>query len=214
MNFFGHAVVGLWQSDDARFVLGAMLPDLCGMLGIRAARAQDATCPALGAGVEFHHRTDAAFHGCDRFIEHCSHTVESLTAQGVGRGTSRAVAHVGTELLLDGLLSDNRDARAIYTRALQLGVDERLSDSMIADREDQLRMHHGLKRLLRAPIPEAYTEPTFVADRLQYILSSRPRLAMQPQDAPIVQRELARLASDVSSTWTEILEQVRARLAP
>lgn len=214
MNFFGHAVVGLWQSDDARFVLGAMLPDLCGMLGIRAARAQDATCAALGAGVEFHHRTDAAFHGCERFVALCSQTVDTLTAQGVGRGTARAVAHVGTELLLDGLLSANRDARAIYTRALALAVDERLSDSVIADRDDQTRVHHGLKRLLRAPIPEAYTEPMFVADRLQHILSARPRLAMQPQDAPIVHKELTRLASDVASSWTEILEQVRVRLTP
>jgi hypothetical protein len=214
MNFFGHAVVGLWESDDARFVLGAMLPDLCGMLGIRAARPQDATCASLAAGVEFHHRTDAAFHGCERFVALCSDSVDVLTAQGVGRGTSRAVGHVGTELLLDGFLSANREARAMYARALALGVDERLSESVLMDRGDQKRMHDGLKRLLRAPIPEAYTQPTFVTDRLQWILSSRPRLAMQPQDAPIVQAHLTRLSSELSSTWTEILDQVRARLAP
>lgn len=213
MNFFGHAVVGLWQSDDARFLLGAMMPDLCGMLGIRAARAQDATIATLGEGVEFHHRTDAAFHGCDRFVALCSQTVETLTARGVGRGTARAVGHVGTELLLDGLLSKQGKARAAYTQALALGVAERLSESVLVDRDDQTRMHNGLARLLRAPIPEAYSDPMFVADRLQWILSSRPRLAMQPHDMPIVQSELTRLAHDVSATWTEILEQVRARLA-
>ena len=213
MNFFGHAVVGLWHSNDARFVLGAMLPDLCGMLGIRASRAEDANSTEIAAGIEFHHRTDAAFHGCERFVALCSQTVEALTAQGVGRGTSRAVGHVGTELLLDGLLSKQRDARAVYTRALALAVDERLSDSLFADPMQQARMHKGLERLLRAPIPEAYSDPMFVADRLQWILSSRPRLAMQPSDAPVVQEELARLAEDVSATWTGILDQVRARLA-
>ena len=214
MNFFGHAVVGLWESEDARFVLGAMLPDLCGMLGIRAARPQDATCAALAAGVEFHYRTDAAFHGCERFVALCSDSVDALTAQGVGRGTARAVGHVGTELLLDGFLSENRAARAMYSRALALGVDEQLSATVLADPGDQKRMHDGLKRLLRAPIPEAYTQPTFVADRLQWILSSRPRLAMQPNDAPIVQAHLTRLAHELSSTSAEILDQVRARLAP
>jgi hypothetical protein len=212
MNFFGHAVVSLWHSDDARFVLGAMLPDLCGMLGIRAARAQDSKIVSLAAGVEFHHRTDAAFHGCDRFLALCSQTVEALTAQGVGRGTARAVGHVGTELLLDGLLSTQREARAAYTQALAVGVDERLSEIVLVDRDDQVRMHKGLERLLRAPIPEAYTDPRFVADRLQWILSSRPRLAMQPHDAPIVHEELTRLAQEVSATWTEILDQVRCRL--
>ena len=214
MNFFGHAVVGLWESDDARFVLGAMLPDLCGMLGIRAARPQEATCAALAAGVEFHYRTDAAFHGCERFVALCSDSVEALTAQGVGRGTARAVGHVGSELLLDGFLSENRAARAMYSRALSLGVDERLSEAVLSEPGEQKRMHDGLKRLLRAPIPEAYIEPAFVADRLQWILSSRPRLAMQPQDAPIVQAHLTRVRDELSSTWTEVLDQVRARLAP
>ena len=213
MNFFGHAVVALWQSDDARFVLGAMLPDLCGMLGIRAVRAEDAQIAELAGGIDFHHRTDAAFHGCDRFVGLCSQTVETLTARGVGRGTSRAVGHVGTELLLDGLLSKQRDARAVYTQALALAVDERLSERMLADRDQQALMHNGLERLLRGPIPEAYSDPMFVADRLQWILSSRPRLAMQPSDQPIVQEALTHLADDVSAARTEILDQVRTRLA-
>jgi hypothetical protein len=213
MNFFGHAVVGLWHSDDARFVLGTMLPDLCGMLGIRASRAEDVKIAELSAGIDFHHRTDAAFHGCDRFVALCSQTVDALTTQGVGRGTARAIGHVGTELLLDGLLSKQRDARAVYTRALTLAVDDRLSESVLVDAGEQARMHKGLERLRRSAIPEAYSKPAFVADRLQWILSSRPRLAMQPHDAPIVQAELTRLARDVSASGTEILDQVRARLA-
>jgi hypothetical protein len=214
MNFFGHAVVGLWQSDDRRFVLGTMLPDLCAMLGIRAARMQsESDADMLSVGVDFHHRTDAAFHGCERFVALCSQTVDSLTAQGVGRGTSRAVGHVGTELLLDGLLCTEREPREIYAEALALAVDERLSERVPASVEDQARLHKGLARLLRAPIPEAYADPSFVADRLQYILSSRPRLAMQPHDAPLVQAELERLSRDVSASWAEILDQVRVRLA-
>jgi hypothetical protein len=213
MNFFGHAVVGLWHSDDARFVLGAMLPDLCAMLGIRAARAQDTAIAELAAGIDFHHRTDAAFHGSERFVSLCSQTVDALTADGVGRGGARAVGHVGTELLLDGRLSAQREARVLYARALEVGVEERLAERVLVDPNEQTRMHNGLKRLTRAPIPEAYDDPTFVADRLQAILSSRPRLALQPRDMPFVHAQLTRLRDDVAEAWPEILAQVRERLA-
>ena len=209
MNFFGHAVVGLWHSQDRRFLLGAMLPDLCGMLGIRIARAEETQ---IAAGIDFHHRTDAAFHGAERFVQLCSETVETLTARGVGRGTSRAVGHVGTELLLDGVLSREGAASAIYREALQLAVDERLAHSVLVSDEEQARLHRGLTRLVRAPIPEAYLDPSFVVDRLQYVLAPRPRLAMQQSDMPHVQEQLQHLSEVVEGSWPELLDQVRQRL--
>jgi acyl carrier protein phosphodiesterase len=209
MNFFGHAVVSLWHSDDRHFVLGAMLPDLCAMLGLRLAPVDH---EAIAAGVDFHHRTDAAFHGCERFVGLCTQTVERLTARGVGRGTSRAVAHVGTELLLDGLLSEESSSRATYTDVLMLAIEERLSAALPAPPEAQDRLHRGLTRLRQAPIPEAYLDPTFVGDRLQAMLAPRPRLAFQPGDLVEVTQELRSLSSEVASSWREILAQVRGRL--
>lgn len=209
MNFFGHAVVGLRHSDDRRFLLGTMLPDLCAMLGIRISRAHDA---AIATGVDFHHRTDAAFHGSARFVTLCSNAVESLTEAGVSRGTARAVAHVGTELLLDGMLSRETDARPAYADALAYAVEERLSERLPTPHEAQARLHRGLTRLVNAPIPEAYLDPAFVVDRLEAMLAPRPRLAMQARDVPLVRHELDRLHGEVSTTWRELLAQVQTRL--
>ena len=71
MNFFGHALVA--ERDEAtrgavraEFVLGSMLPDFASMLRLRPPRATSAT---LEAGLRFHHRTDAAFHGSRSFLE-------------------------------------------------------------------------------------------------------------------------------------------------
>jgi hypothetical protein len=209
MNFFGHAVVSLWHSDNRRFLLGAMLPDLCGMLGIRVARADE---PDIAAGIEFHHRTDAAFHGAERFVQLCSESVETLTAQGVGRGTARAVGHVGTELLLDGVLSRGGDASSIYREALTLAVDARLARNVLVSDEEQARLHRGLTRLAGAPIPEAYLDTMFVLDRLQHVLSSRPRLAMQQSDVPHVHAKLQQLHEQVEASSADLLDQVRQRL--
>jgi hypothetical protein len=163
--------------------------------------------------VDFHHETDAAFHGCERFVSLCARTVERLTVRGVGRGTSRAVAHVGTELLLDGLLSRESTARTVYSDALGLAIEARLSASVPVSAEDQERLHHGLTRLSRAPIPEGYLDPVFVADRLRAMLAHRPRLAFQAGDLPIVTQEMLDLSLEVAGCWEDILSQVRSRLS-
>lgn len=210
MNFFAHALVGLWQSEDRRFVLGAMLPDLSAMLGVRSTSAQD---PVIDAGIRFHHTTDAAFHGAPHFVRLCAQSVESLTSQGVGRGTARAVGHVGVELLLDGLLSHDQRAHAAYRDALGYAVEQRLADTLDWPAEQRERMHAGLARLRAAPVPDGYREPAFVTERLQTILARRPRLAMQPADLPRVATQVQALHGELSQHWRELMEQVRARLA-
>ena len=209
MNFFAHAVVGLWRSEDRRFVLGTMLPDLSAMLGVRLTSAQD---PQIDAGIQFHHTTDAAFHGAPHFVRLCAQSVEALTRTGVGRGTSRAVGHVGAELLLDGLLSHDLRACDAYQEALAHAVEQRLTESLAWPDEQRARMHAGLMRLRAAPVPAGYREPAFVTERLQYILSRRPRLAMQASDVPKVEAHIEALHADLSVHWRELLEQVRTRL--
>src|SRR4029453_6456343 len=61
MNFLGHTHVALaGGGDDPGFVLGAVLPDLAPMAGIRlAVRRLDGR---LGEGMRCHLRADAAFH--------------------------------------------------------------------------------------------------------------------------------------------------------
>lgn len=82
VNFFGHATLALQQSDDPRFLLGSMLPDLVSMAGVRIAEAHD---PVLAAGIALHHATDARFHGAPPFTELCHSANEQLQAAGVGR---------------------------------------------------------------------------------------------------------------------------------
>ncbi len=107
MNFFGHALIA--QRDEAtrgpvraEFVLGAMLPDFASMLRTRLPLA---SLDALEAGLSFHHRTDDAFHGSQSFLEFSGQAFSFLSDRGVSRGTARAVAHVGVELLLDAAFS-------------------------------------------------------------------------------------------------------------
>jgi hypothetical protein len=212
VNFYAHACVALWRSDDPRYLFGAMLPDLTGMLGLRYATSSDAT---LNAGIELHHATDAAFHSAGHFVAMCASGVAELTEHGVGRGPARAVAHVGTELLLDGRMSHDREARTAYSEALRYAVAHELSDTLaLPEARDRARLHAGVARLTLAPLPEGYREPAFVVDRLEHILSRRPRLALQSCDRPHVERFLERAQTELDSTWLELLEQVRAALPP
>ncbi len=187
-----------------------MLPDLLGMLGMRVTGLFDAE---LSAGVDYHHATDAAFHAAPRFIELCTHSIASLTESGVERGTARAVAHVGVELLLDGALSSDLHARRSYEQALRGATAAPLHDLLaLAEPRDVERLRHGLTRLTTAPVPEGYLQPDFVAERLEHILGSRPRLAMRRSDMPIVRRWAQATHAAVHEQRDALLTEVRAKL--
>ena len=210
VNFFAHATVALWRSSEPRFLLGAMLPDLTSMIGVRLHGASDAE---LAAGIDFHHETDAAFHAAPIFLALCAEGITAMGAAGVGRGTARAVAHVGTELLLDGALSRQSDARRAYSRTLELAARERWVDALkLEGAETEQRLHEGLVRLSGAPLPEGYREPQFVVARLRTILARRPRLAMQPDDLASVSSFIHACQHQVSNRWPELLDQVRSGL--
>jgi hypothetical protein len=210
VNFFAHASVALWRSDDPRFLLGAMLPDLTSMLGFGVPSSSD---PLLHEGIQFHHTTDAAFHGAGRFVAMCSDGVRSMSAVGMRRGSARAIAHVGIELLLDGRMSADEHARAAYGSALRSAVEERWSERLgLASEEQRTKMHQGLARLEHAPIPEGYKDPAFVVDRLQAILARRPRLALVPGEAEIAAEYIRSADVSLAESWRELLEQVRSGL--
>jgi hypothetical protein len=207
LNFFAHAVVASWHSRDARFVLGAMLPDLVGMAGIRLHSASDAE---VQRGIELHYATDAAFHAASIFTSLCAEAIVRLTEQGVERGTARAVAHVGVELTLDGVLSVEAEPRALYSAALDVAISGGLDDKLaITPAADFPRLTAGLGRLARSSIPEAYADPEVVADRLRYILAPRPRLAMKASDFEPVRSWAEAVRPTVAARSSELLEQVR-----
>ena len=207
VNFFGHAVMAVFENDAPQFVLGAMLPDLSSMAGARIERVKD---EAIAAGVEHHHRIDHAFHACAPFVRLCSSALETLEARGVSRAAARAVAHVGSELLLDGALSTRDDALHAYRQALRSALAERTSERIAFRGEAQSDdMHTLLARLADAPLPGAYRDPMFVHARLRTILARRPRLALQANEHQPVLAWLHEASARIEQDADAIIELLR-----
>ncbi|MCB9754210.1 MAG: hypothetical protein H6713_30065 [Myxococcales bacterium] len=210
MNFFGHVTVARWFRADPAFALGAMLPDFVSMARLRLAGVDD---ERVAAGVELHHRTDDAFHYAPSFLALMDAAQERLEDAGLPRGPAMACAHVGVELLLDGWLADQaladgaRDLE-LYRAALAL---EPVALRWRAPEHDE-RWATLRSRLRESPLPVAYGAPDFVAERLVWILSRRPRLAVDEAGA----RELARWAPDAAASVRarapELIEELRGRL--
>ena len=119
MNVLGHASVALaWGDDDPAFVLGAVLPDLASMVGVRVDRSMFGG--AVGDGMRCHIDADAIFHDHPEFRAGSAALRRDLADQGLDRGPVRAVGHAGWELLLDGTLVGS-SAEAAYWRALDVG---------------------------------------------------------------------------------------------
>ena len=208
MNFFGHATVACMRSEEPRFLLGAMLPDFGSMAGTRWGALLD---PALARGVELHHETDRLFHAAPQFRVACASALTVLEPQGVSRATARAVGHVGSELLLDGLLSVDERARSAYQRSLRFALDERVERSIISWKaaSDAERLRTLLVRLHAAPLPEGYRDLDFVCDRLEHILARRPRLSMKPDDRVPVRAWLADAAHHLERECDALLQVLR-----
>lgn len=179
VNFVGHAMVARWQRSEPAFVLGAMLPDLARMCDAKAPPTDDA---AITAGMKLHHRTDAVFHDTPTFLRLCAEARTALRAAGVRRATALGAAHVGIELLLDGVWIGQAEVEDSYLGAVAHGstlarTTLRWPSSAHATRFDELCQH------LRIPTSaRAYRSADEVGRRLFRILSARPALAPQPPD--------------------------------
>lgn len=203
MNFFGHALVASRRDADPRWVLGAMMPDFASMC---RARLQGSDDPTVAAGIAFHHRTDDAFHGAPTFLALYTDGIEALERGGVSRGPARAVAHVGTELLLDGLLLDDAPAQAAYLDAIALPSTQAPRLRFRGDGGVRFEDLHG--RLRDHGLPEDYRSPTRVAHRLERILAARPRLALSAEEVPRIVPWLVDTRSRLRERVEALLEEV------
>jgi hypothetical protein len=206
VNFFGHAAVASWSSDEAGVALGAMLPDFEAMAGARIAAAPDA---AVAAGIELHHRTDAAFHRLPAATALMRELDERLSARGCARGPRRAVAHVGVELLLDGVLVAESGYRAAYARALALDTELAWRDPADAPRFDRL-----LERLRAHGVPDDLRHPDAITHRLARMLAHRPLLAPSAADLGAIRAALAEHQPRVAVAAEAVLRGTRAALDP
>ena len=217
MNFIGHIevarIVAADRAPTPGFLLGAALPDLAAMGRFRLlARPTD---PEVAAGIDLHHRTDDAFHRHPTFRSTSGAAAAALSRDGLTRGAARACGHVGVELLLDGhLLADRAALRPAVEAAIETAgrrADE-LADLVEPDRRPEWRRH--LDRLARWPVPEDYHLPDAVAERLQRILSRRPRLRFAPSEIETVARGLEEQRHAVAGGATRLLDDLDRELAP
>jgi len=215
VNFFGHAVLAGrhpdGERDDPRFVLGSMLPDFCSMARLRVERVAD---PVVDRGIAFHHVTDDAFHGAPTFVRLMHDAQEELENCGVAYGPALAVGHVGVELLLDGWLATRHPAGA--SAAAQFRDALRVDAGTIDWRDgeaSELRWRTLRERLVASPLPAAYAQPAFVAERMVQILRHRPRLALDEHGAREVARWAPRAGERVSEAAPTLMAEVTARLA-
>ena len=212
MNFFSHCHVASWTRSDPAFALGSMLPDFATMSD---GRLQGSSHADVQAGIAHHHETDAVFHAAPTFVRLCGESAARMEAEGVRWGTSRAVAHVGLELLLDGVLLHGGPpaVRDTYVRALRraspadLGTTLRWRSDASGARFDLV-----LRRLLDYGLPDEIGEPEIVFTRLVRILGPRDRLRIEPEHQDPVRREIHRLAPDVRRDADALMHEVRQGL--
>jgi acyl carrier protein phosphodiesterase len=204
VNFFGHAAVASWSSEQAGVALGAMLPDFQAMSGARVASAPDA---AVAAGIALHHATDAAFHRLPAVTALMRELDERLAARGCARGPRRAASHIGVELLLDGILVGEPGYRDAYTRALALEVE-----LVWRDPGDPLRFVGLIERLRAHGVPDDLRRTDAIAQRLARMLAPRPLLAPSAADLRAIRAALAEHQPRVEAAADTVLRGTRAAL--
>lgn len=209
MNYFGHAAIASERRHDPDFVLGAMLPDLAGML--RTA-CPDAASEPLRAGLAFHLETDAVFHDCPTFSALNLAGLRALRLAGVGRGPARAAAHLGTELLLDSVLVA-RDAYAqSYLEALRRA--QQAACSLIWSSSDVSQSFLGLAaHLLGKGCAIHEGDPERIGFRLARALEGRPRLEPTAAELSAITHWLHEQRPRVTRAAEPLLAELRRGLA-
>ncbi len=211
MNFFGHAVLAAWRDEGHPFVLGAMLPDFAAMI---RARPPGATHAGIEAGMDFHHRTDDVFHRSASFLQLSHAAFRWLLARGVGRGSARAVAHIGVEMLLELPLAGDARAQRAYLGALGGAGDADLGARVAwASPEEGARFERLRQALLArgGVVPDVASE--VIAERLARALSGRPLLALDAAAQRSVRDWVTASRTEVAERAHPLLDELKAALA-
>lgn len=206
MNFFGHAAVATWSAPASgaapAVVLGAMLPDFATMCGGRIASAEEA---GVTHGIDLHHATDAVFHKLPVVTALMRELDEHLAHGQCARGPRRAVAHIGVELLLDGVLVGEPVYRAAYLNGLTHEPALQWRDP-----EDAPRFAMLLDRLRTYGVPEDLRLPEAITKRLHRILAHRPLLAPSPEDLRAIHHALVAFKPRLEIAADTVMRGMRA----
>jgi hypothetical protein len=206
LNYFGHAAVASWRDGRGGLPLGAMIPDFSTMSGARVTGTSD---PDVAAGIDLHHATDAAFHKAPVVTGLMRELDARLDRGGCSRGARRAVAHIGVELLLDGVLVDNAEYRDAYILGLEYEAP-----LLWRDDGDAARYATLMKRLREHGVPDDLKRPESIAYRLSRMLARRPLLAPSPSDMSVINMALIEHKPRVEIAADSVLRMLRAALTP
>jgi hypothetical protein len=199
VNILGHTFVALaCGRDDRDWLLGAVLPDLAPMAGVRVDRA--ALPGGLAEGVRCHVRTDEAFHAHPAFVAGSGALRRAAAERGLPRGAARAIGHAGWELLLDGTLVGG-PAEAAFHGAM--AVADRATAAMAPG--DAARWSAFVSRPGGAPRLR-YDEPVWAAERLHGMLARRPRLALPEEHVGTVADLLAAHVDAVAAVAAQVFD--------
>lgn len=212
MNVAGHIAIAVrLHPDDVSLWLGAALPDLAAMGRFRLmGETSDA---AVASGIALHHRTDEAFHRHRHFTMPMARLRTALTDDGLGRGATRAVAHVGPELLIDGELLD----RASLPEAVEAAFDtivgslDALEGLVVEEQRENWRRH--LAQVRSWGLPQDYADAGAVANRLHRILARRPRLAFDSDQIATIGRRLGEEQPGIVARVDELMGEMTSELA-
>jgi hypothetical protein len=208
MNFFGHAAVATDFESDPAFILGSMLPDFCSMVAARPPAVRE---PQLAAGVRLHHATDLVFHDLEAFQRLSREAHQSLLALGLRRGTARAIAHIGIELLIDEALSEKEVLRSAYISALEISRDPSVTSAIDFDERARARFDFLMQRLLERGVV-ANLPASLLAERLRRALEPRPRLAFSAGETSAVEEWIVQAQPDVVASVPALTEALLDQL--
>jgi len=216
VNFLAHTSVALATGGadaaaDPSYLLGAALPDLASMAGVRLNRARPDG--PVGAGLRCHIVADAVFHAHPAFRDGARAIGAALMQDGLRRGPARAVGHAGWELLLDGALVGS-EVEAAFHRAFATSREVDVAAAIAGP--DRPRWSGFLARWERAsrasgtgaPVRLRYDDPGWVADRLHAMLANRRLLAFPSEDVPTVRRVLTAHAPPIADVAGRVLADV------
>jgi hypothetical protein len=204
VNYFGHAAVASWSGTLPGRSLGAMLPDFATMCRARLDAQPDAT---IASGIEVHHKTDAVFHTLAPVLALMRELDERLARLGCARGPRRATAHIGVELLLDGVLVDEPGYRMSYLAGLEHDAVPHWRDPDGPQRYAML-----IARLRQHGVPEDLRRPDAIAMRLGRMLAHRPLLAPSPEDLRVIATAIAEHKPRVDVAVDTVVRGLRAAL--
>ncbi len=208
MNFFGHAAVAAHFRREPEFVLGAMLPDFSTMIG---ARTPPIAHELVAEGVRFHHLTDGAFHDLEAFQRLSRSAFAFLNGRGLRRGSARAVAHVGVELLIDEVLAQAEVPRSAYISALDVSRTAEIETAIAWPADARERFASLIARLMERSVP-GVPPASQVAERLRRTLLPRPRLAFELAESVLVEEWIVEARPVVVASGPALIDVLIAKL--